>query len=170
MEKTMELKKLNDTFYVDNPIVNQALDFDSTTGSWMRYDQNGVEKIRGHGVVQIQINNLIFAIPVRSNIKHNECLLLEVNRGQDRRVKGMGLDYSKALLIRDASHVSDEPFVLRSKAAGRKLVGKADHVAKQFNLYVNKYVKAVRDGDRNILNSDEYRYTTLINYHTEIGL
>lgn len=166
----MELKKLNDVFYLDNPVVEQALDFDSATRSWMRYDQDGVEKVRGHGVVQIQINNLTFAIPVRSNIKHNECLLLEVNRSQDRRVKGMGLDYSKALLIRDSSHVSDDPFVLRSKAAGKKLVGKAEHVAKRFNLYVAKYVKAVRDGNRNILNSDEYRYTTLINYHAEIGL
>ncbi|WP_228293083.1 hypothetical protein [Klebsiella pneumoniae] len=63
----MELKKLDDSFYIDNPIVIQALDFSAEANEWMSHDG----KVRGHGIVQIAIGDLTFAIPVRSNIKHD---------------------------------------------------------------------------------------------------
>ncbi|MEZ2576320.1 type III toxin-antitoxin system TenpIN family toxin [Buttiauxella ferragutiae] len=118
----------------------------------------------------MELNGLVFAIPVRSNIKHDASYILEVNRDRDRQVKGMGLDYSKAMLIRSPEHVSDNVFLLRSKSAGRKLQGKEDHVTKQFTRYVERYILAVQKGDKNILNSQEYRFTTLVNYHKELGL
>ena len=159
----MELKKLSASFYIDNLQVEQALDFDMRTGKW------SFAKVRGHGVVTISIRNLTFAIPVRSFIKHKASFILQVDRSS-RFIKGMGLDYSKALLIRDDAHISDDVFVLRSKTAGKKLVGKEVHVTKQFTHYVDKYVLAVTKGDGNILNSLEYRFTTLINYHHELNL
>lgn len=70
----MELKKLDQSFYVDNPKVEQDLDFDSQLGTW------NSSKTRGHGIVKITINGLTFAIPVRSYIKHNASYILEVNR------------------------------------------------------------------------------------------
>ncbi|MCA0892847.1 type III toxin-antitoxin system TenpIN family toxin [Microbulbifer agarilyticus] len=159
----MELKKLHNSFYADNAKVEQALDFDTESGTW----SSG--KVRGHGVVQISVNSLTFAIPVRSYIKHNASFILEVNR-QRRDVKGMGLDYSKALLITKAEHISTSTFLLKSKAAGKKLVDKEAHVTAQFNKYVEKYTSAVQKADRRILQSPEYRFTTLINYHCELGL
>lgn len=161
----MELKKLDKSFYIDNPLLIQALDFDMKTKSWMAGD-----KVRGHGIVQIEVKGLKFAIPVRSNINHDESYILTVQRGVNRYIKGMGLDYSKALLIRDDKHVSALPFVLKSKDAGKKLQGKEEHVKNMFSQYVDKYIAAVRKPDRNILNSMEYRFTTLVNYHTELGL
>jgi len=159
----MDLKKLAADFYHDNPRVEQALDFDSATNTW----QTG--KTRGHGIVKVTVNGLIFAIPVRSHIHHNASYIIEVNRNVVG-IKGMGLDYSKALLIRSANHVSNDVFLLKSKSAGKKLIGKQAHVEQQFEAYVNKYIKAVTTKDRNIINSNEYRFTTLINYHTELGL
>lgn len=82
----------------------------------------------------------------------------------------MGLDYSKALLIRKESHVSNRVFLLRKKKAGKKLIGKKQHITNQFHRYVEKYINAVKREDSNILNSLEYRFTTLINYHSELGL
>ena len=58
----MELKKLDESFYTDNPVVIQALDFNIVNNEWMSHDG----KVRGHGVVQIDIDGLTFAIPVRS--------------------------------------------------------------------------------------------------------
>ncbi|EJV0278804.1 TPA: type III toxin-antitoxin system TenpIN family toxin [Vibrio parahaemolyticus] len=159
----MELKKLDPSFYAANPRVVQALDFDDRSGTW------NAAKIRGHGIVAINIRGLIFAIPVRSHIKHKASFILEVNR-TDRSIKGMGLDYSKALLIRDPLHVTSDNFVLRDKAAGKKLVGKVSHITNQFQKYVDKYIKAVTNEDKNILQSYEYRFTTLINYHADLGL
>lgn len=161
----MELKKLDNSFYIDNPVVLEALDFDASNRAWMAGD-----KVRGHGIVQIELKGLVFAIPVRSNIQHDASLILKVNRGPDRRIKGMGLDYSKALLIRKSSHVSNDPFLLKTKEAGRKLQGMENHVTRQFTRYVEKYVKAVQKQDGNILGSADYKYTTLINYHAELGL
>lgn len=158
----MELKKLDQSFYAANPKVDEALDFDMNSGTW------SPQKVRGHGVVQISINNLTFAVPVRSNIKHDASFILEVDKRH--YIKGMGLDYSKALLIRDDSHVSDEVFLLKSKEAGKKLVHLESHITKQFGKYVEKYISAVKSQDTNILGSYEYKFTTLINYHTELGL
>ncbi|ENW1028781.1 hypothetical protein ACFLBS_004763, partial [Enterobacter hormaechei] len=81
-----------------------------------------------------------------------------------------GLDYSKALLIRKTEHISNNIFVLRTKEAGRKLQGKEQHIQKQFNKYVMRYVKAVEKNDRRILNDEEYRFSTLVNYHVELGI
>lgn len=160
----MDLKKLDQSFFADNPVLIQALDFDMNANTWLSKD-----KVRGHGIVQIQLNNLTFAIPVRSNIQHGESFILEVNR-HDKRYKGMGLDYSKAVLIKDLSHISHENFVLRSKHAGKKLIGKEEHIKNKFGHYVKKYINAVESKDTHILNSIEYRFTTLVNYHTELGL
>ena len=160
----MELKKLDASFYTDNPILTQALDFDMKAQTWFSGD-----KIRGHGIVQIQIgDSLTFAIPVRSNIKHKGSFILEVS--SVKGIKGMGLDYSKAMLIKNTQHVSAEVFVLRTKAAGKKLLGKESHITSMFKAYVDKYIAAVKANDQHILNSLEYRHTTLVNYHTEFGL
>lgn len=159
----MELKKLDTSFYTDNPTLIQALDYDSKTNQW-----NG-SKIRGHGIVAITINNLTFAIPVRSYIKHKASFILEVDRA-NKDIKGMGLDYSKAMLIRDQNHITSNVFLLRNKESGKKLVGKEAHITSQFQKYVERYILAFKKGDKRILNSLEYRFTTLINYHKELGL
>ncbi|EJB8530826.1 hypothetical protein MW374_004766 [Vibrio parahaemolyticus] len=159
----MELKKLSASFYDENPTVENALDYYSDDGLW---DQT---KIRGHGVVNITVNNLMFAIPVRSNVTHSASYILLKNT-QNRRIKGMGLDYSKALLIRKPEYVSDENFNLKVKDAGKKLVGKEKHVTDQFEKYVKKYIHAVTVKDQNILSDQEYVHTTLINYHADLGI
>lgn len=160
----MELKKLAESFYTDNPVLTQALDFDMKTQTWLTDD-----KTRGHGIVQIQISDVLtFAIPVRSNIQHNASLILEISKVKG--IKGMGLDYSKAMLIKNDQHVSADVFVLRSKTAGKKLVDKESHVTSMYLAYVEKYIRAVKATDKNILNSAEYRFTTLVNYHAELGL
>ena len=70
----MQLKKLNTSFYTGNPIVQNALDYYALDSKW------DTTKERGHGVVKITINDLTFAIPVRSHVTHNASLILEVNR------------------------------------------------------------------------------------------
>ena len=73
-------------------------------------------------------------------------------------------------MIKNAQHVSAEVFVLRSKTSGNKLTGKENHITSMYLAYVvEKYIAAVKASDSNILNNAEYRFTTLINYHTELG-
>lgn len=159
----MELKKLDSSFYQQNPVVLEALDFDARTNSWL-----GGDKIRGHGIIQIQLNGLTFAIPVRSHIRHNDCHIIERDTGRNN-IRGMGLDYSKAMLITEQSYISDEVFLLKNKKAAKELLSKEAHITKQFSRYVDRYVEAVKKNDSNILRRD-FRFTTLINYHVELGL
>ena len=56
------------------------------------------------------------------------------------------------------------------RPAGKKLIGKEEHIKNMFTNYVDKYIKAVQKEDKNILNSMEYRFTTLVNYHAELEL
>lgn len=158
----MQLIKLDTSFYLDNPSLPQALDYDHVSGVW------NANKVRGHGIVSVNVNGLLFAIPVRSHIKHKAGFILEKSLNANER--GMGLDYSKALLITDPLHLSDQVFVLKNKTAGKKLVGKEPHITAQFQKYVTRYVDATQKTDLNILNSAEYRFTTLCNYHLALGL
>ncbi|WP_413494054.1 type III toxin-antitoxin system TenpIN family toxin [Morganella psychrotolerans] len=159
----MKLLKLDSSFYEDNPVIREALDFDAKTLSWGRSDN----KRRGHGIVKITLSNLVFAIPVRSNIRHNDCFIIEIDHSESDG-RGMGLDYTKAMLIRDITHISDEPFLLKNKVSGKKLLGKEEHIEKQFSKYIDRYIAAVLKCDENILR--RYRFATLINYHPELGL
>ncbi|MBB1438706.1 hypothetical protein H5202_08425 [Shewanella sp. SG41-4] len=161
----MQLKKLTPSFYIDNQTLIQALDFDMKLGEWMP------GKVRGHGIVKISLGDLTFAIPVHSNIRHDASLILVRNKTHpDPRIKGMGLDYAKAMLIKDDTHISDEVFGLKPRWAIKHLEGKEHHVEKQFTAYVDKYVQAQITNDIYVLNSMEYRFSTLVNYHTELGL
>ncbi len=155
----MQLKKLTQNFYEDNLHLKEALD--NHNGQWQE------NKIRGYGVVIITINQLTFAIPLRSNIKHNASYITV--RSNKQAIKGKGLDYSKALLITDKKYISQQVFKIPNSEHVR-LQDKSTHITARFEKYVSRYIHAVKVEDNNILSSMEYRFTTLINYHTELGL
>jgi protein AbiQ len=70
-------------------------------------------------------------------------------------------------LISKASHVSSQLFKI-SPDEHKKLINKKVFITDKFEKYVEHYIKAVKTSDQNILNSDEYRYTTLQNYHSDL--
>jgi protein AbiQ len=151
----MHLKKLDTSFYDENTHLVEALD--NFNGNW----QEG--KARGYGVVIINLNNLTFAIPLRSNIRHKAAYI--TSSGTVKK----GLDFSKAVLISKDSYVSNAPFKIPSEEH-KKLLDKEHFVTHKFEKYVDHYIKAVKSSDQNILRSEEYRYTTLQNYHLELAV
>jgi len=60
-------------------------------------------KTRGFGLFIININELTFAIPLRSNIKHKASFATK--KSYVGNSLGKGFDYSKALLITKSSYV-----------------------------------------------------------------
>lgn len=150
----MHLKKLDNSFYTDNAHLKEALD--NYNGRW----ESG--KVRGYGVVVISINNLTFAIPLRSNIRHSASYITLRN-------KSSGLDFSKALLISDEKYISDIPFKIDYNQH-KNLVNKEHYITQKFEHYVSRYIFAIKKEDENILSSSEYRYSTLVNYHQELGI
>jgi len=154
----MHLKKLTPSFYSNNTHLIQALDLKN--GVWIR------GKERGYGIVVIEINNLMFGIPLRSNIKHKAAYLTKRrNHGETNK----GLDFSKAVLLEYRFYVSDFDFKIPPNEHS-KLIGKEVFITNRFKKYVDKYISAVKNSDSNILNSKEYRYTTLQNYHNNLDI
>ncbi len=155
----MQLKKLAPSFYTDNSHLEQALD--NFNGQWQ------VGKVRGYGVVIISINDLTFAIPLRSNIKHKASYITV--KSQQKGIQGKGLDFSKALLISDDSYISNDIFKIPYNERSR-LRNKETYITEIFENYVNDYIEAVNKQDLHILQSNEYRFTTLINYHKQLNI
>ena len=140
----MQLIKLDPSFYADHTHLVQALD--NHNGVW------DAGKVRGYGIVVITINKLTFGIPLRTNITHSAAYLTVRNINPNTKIKGKGLDFSKALV----EH--------------KKLLSKQHHITQLFDKYLTRYIDAVRKKDIHILNSNEYRHTTLQNYHVELGI
>ena len=155
----MQLKKLDNSFYINNTHLREVLD--NHNGDWTQ------GKVRGYGVVIISINNLSFAIPLRSKIKHKSSYITV--RSHQKGLEGKGLDFTKAILITEQKYISHLLFKI-SKDEYQKLTNKEHHITRKFEKYVSKYIVAIQNSDHNILQSSNYRFSTLCNYHVELGL
>ena len=80
-----------------------------------------------------------------------------------------GLDYTKALLIRDEQKELGSIFRVTNQQK-KTLISNEKRIITQFTKYVEGYISAVQKNTTNTLNSTSYRYSTLPNYHSELGL
>lgn len=113
----MQLKKLDNSFYVENAHLKEALD--NHNGNWAQ------GKVRGYGIVIISIGNLSFAIPLRSNIKHKSAYITV--KSSQKGIEGKGLDFTKALLISNKKYISNLPFKI-SANEHKKLADKEHYI------------------------------------------
>lgn len=146
----MKIQKLAPKFFEENKGLVEVLD--KARGEWT----GGKE--RGYGIVMVSLNNLTFGIPLRSHINHSFCY---------RTGEMKGLDYTKAVLIKDETYISDKPFKIPSEEYV-KIADREIHISRQFEKYVLRYVKGHESHDQNIIG--KYRYSTLQNYHQELGI
>lgn len=147
----MLILKLEQKFFQQNTHLVEVLDKDSR-GIW-----DG-EKKRGYGIVLISYNSLRFGIPLRTHISHKHCY---------RTIFEKGLDYTKAVLLVQDDYISNLPFMI-DDAEYLKIKSHTHHISSQFEKFVGRYVAAVGKSDHNILR--EYKFSTLKNYHAELGL
>jgi len=146
----MKIRKLDQTFFAENEHLQEVLD--------KRGHDWDTQKVRGYGVVVIDYNALKFGIPFRSRIAHHACYKTSGSKG---------LDFSKSVLLHKSQYISSETFRIPQDEFD-KIRSKSFHIRKKFNSYVEKYVRAVRNNDARVL-SMQYRYSTLMNYHKELG-
>jgi protein AbiQ len=131
---------------------------------------------RPYSVYVVTVNDLKFAIPLRSGIKHMHFYSsLGITKKEQinnirNRVGNCGLDYSKALLLSDDSYIrKDVEDVYISEAEHNYLKGKEHIVKNGMERYIKKYIKAY-DKQHIFENKMLCLYSTLQNYHFEIGL
>lgn len=148
----IKIRTLNPAFHQQFPNLKEIL-----------HDKN-----RGYGIVTITINNLTFGIPVRTNLKHYHSIVLDtvIRRGVTFK---RGLDFTKAVIITDSSTQLGTTFHLDDNQL-QKLHKDAYKIKTKFNKYVNRYVDAVKNNTVNTLQGSAYKYSTLVNYHNELGV
>lgn len=160
MAKQIKFYKLTEDFYNEHTHLVEVLDKEK--------DGTLSNKERGYGVLLVDIEGYKFAIPLRSkmHINHKDNFTTRIYKSGNKKLRH-GLDYSKAVIITEDRFVSDKPFMLEEKSDFVK-ISKLEHkIIKEFEKYVKRYVKAVLKNDKNILM--EYKYSTLCNYHEELG-
>ena len=118
---------------------------------------------RPYTLIVATINEVDFAIPLRSNIKHKNVLWTN-------KENNCGLDFSKAVVILDKDKYIDE----RNKPTIRQnefesLKGKDYIVKSKMERYIKEYVKAYnrQDIDRNKMLC---KFSTLQYFHEELDL
>ena len=157
----IELRRLTSDYYSEHAHLKEAMDFDKVT---RKPDDKG----RGFGVCLVDILGHQFAIPLRTTMYHKENFPTKFKKDDNGRVVREGLDYSKAVIITDQRFISSTTFETREKEEYLKINGSEKKILRDFEKYIKKYIKAVKKPDENILK--EYKYSTLQNYHAELGL
>lgn len=146
----MRIVKLSDTFFEENSHLLEVMD--KTDKGWE------LKKKRGYGIVIIHYNQLTFGIPLRSHLMHKSGFKTSENKG---------LDYTKAELLNKAQYITNISFIIPNNEY-LKIQEKSFHIRHQFEKYIQKYIKGKMRGDINIIN--QYKYSTLVNYHKELGV
>lgn len=161
MDKKIKFRQLTSDFYAEHNHLVEIVDKEK--------DGRIVDKGRGYGVLLVSVKGYKFAIPLRSkmHINHKHNFTTKIHEVNGKKVRH-GLDYSKAVIITEDRFVSDIPFFLEDKFDFIKIDKSEQHIINSFEKFISKYIKAVQNDDKNVLN--EYKFSTLQNYHNELGI
>jgi protein AbiQ len=122
---------------------------------------------RPYYVLLLKLDDLTYAIPLRSHITHPYCFIADNTAGQNS-----GLDYSKAVVILDlAQYIDPVPVTIRQHEYN--IFKKQEYlIIKQFSSYVLSYKKEIRRRLKNpeLPVSAMCRYAALKYFHRELGL
>ncbi len=116
---------------------------------------------RGYGIVTVKINGLVFALPLRSNLKHSHGFKTIL-----RNKQWNGVDYSKAIIVTKGD-LRATPFKPRDDKEYEKLKKNKDKIHKDFNHYLSSYISHPKNNQEEIRR--RFGYTTLANYHAQLG-
>ena len=142
MTKVVELRKLSNEFYKDYPH-EEFPEMESKIG-------------RPYVVLLVEINNIKFAIPLRSNIRHAYCYKFKAS---DRKTESVtGIDFSKAVVISKNIYLGEETNINDKEYI--ELQEKAFFIVNKFEKYVNDYITYKKNGG-NEFTAKRYTFSTL---------
>ena len=120
---------------------------------------------RPYMVMLIKIDENIFAVPFRTNVKHNNCYKFRTSSRPTNTITG--LDYSKAVVVNDDKYIGDPARI--NDMEYTELDANYHIIIKQFTSFVKGYVKLI-NGTLNEYRRKNYQYTTLKYFHNELGI
>lgn len=142
MAKLVELRKLSKEFYKAYPH-NEFPEMESKLG-------------RPNVVLLVEINNIKFAIPLRTNIRHSYCYKFKTS---DRETESStGIDLSKAVVISKDNYLGEETDI--NDKAYLELQEKAFFIINKFKKYVFDYISFKKNGGNEYI-ARRYKFSTL---------
>ena len=142
MAKLVELRKLSKEFYKAYPH-NDFPEIESKLG-------------RPYVVLLVEINNIKFAIPLRTNIRHSYCYKFKTS---DRETKSStGIDFTKAVVISKDCYLGEKTDINDKEYL--ELQEKAFFIIKKFKKYVTDYISFKKNGGNEYI-AKRYLFSTL---------
>lgn len=91
---------------------------------------------RPYAVFLIKLNNLTFAVPVRSHITHKYSI---------KTIGNKGLDFSKAVVINDRQKYISKKYAYIDNREYQIIMEQKWKITKKMEDYIKKYKKALKD-------------------------
>ena len=132
-----------------------------------RYNYPEIErkKDRPYMVMLIRIDNNMFAIPFRTNIKHNACYKFKNSGRKTQNITG--LDFSKAVIINSRKYIGNKEFIDRREFV--EIKRRHFFIISKFKKYLSNYYRFI-NGELKGRDAQKYKYTTLKYFHKELGI
>ena len=142
MAKLVELRKLSKEFYKAHP--------------HSEYPEMETKENRPYVVLLVNINDIKFAIPLRTNIRHSYCYKFKTS---DRETDSItGIDYSKAVVISKDSYLGEVTDINDKEYL--ELQQKTFFIINKFKKYVNDYINYKKHGGNEYV-AKRYAFSTL---------
>nr|MBQ4318274.1 hypothetical protein [Clostridia bacterium] len=120
---------------------------------------------RPYFVYLVKIGENNFAIPFRTNIRHNNCYkFLKTSR---RTQSSTGLDFSKAVIVNDNSYIGEDARIDDDEYS--EILSRDWMIVKNFIKYLEGYCEYVRNSGKEY-ECRKYQFTSLKYFHRELGL
>ncbi len=151
MQKVFTLNKLSTVFYAEYNSVD--------------YPEIECKPSRPYVVMVVSIDGNRFALPLRTNIRHNYCYKFK-NSGRNTD-SSTGIDFSKAVVVNAEKYIG-EPATIDNKEYV-ELMNKFYFVVKKFKQYVEGYLSYCKNGGNEYM-ARRYQFTTLKYFDKELGV
>ena len=113
----------------------------------------------------VEIDGNKFALPLRTNIRHNYCYKFK-NTGRDTQ-SSTGIDFTKAVIVNDEKYIGASTTIDNKEYV--ELMNKFYFVIKKFRNYLQGYIDYRRNGGDDFT-ARKYQFTTLQYFENELGL
>jgi len=114
---------------------------------------------RPYVMLMVKIDNLTFAIPIRSHLRHKFGFITN-------KETNAGLDYSKAVIILKPEYISDKQRITITRQEMLLISNSKELIIKDFKRFLHTYKRKIK----NNLSETLLKYSSLQYFHKELGL
>ena len=152
---------------------------DSYFDNYCDYDEFQCDNNRGHGLMIIDINNRIIAIPLRSGlpaymIRQRHLFPYTTYTKDNGKECLYALDFSKLMFIDEKYIDQIRNYIFRNDEEKRFYLENFNRIFSSVKSYINSYIRLCKkiEENENVTYSimKPYIYSTLRNFHTELGI